>query len=431
MTFTSDSLLIERYQLQKRLGNTALGRQTWLAIDLSSQESVIVKLLAFSPQMEWEELKLFEREAAVLASLSHPRIPRYRDYFSLDKSQGEGIPWFVLVQDYILGESLSDRLEKGQRFNEVEIRSIAAQILEILIYLHELSPPVLHRDIKPSNLILDLENNVYLVDFGAVQSRGAVTGVTFTVVGTSGYAPLEQFWGRAVPSSDLYALGVTLIHLLTGVAPIDLPHRNYKIQFRERVAIDNDLIDWLETITEMAVEKRFQSAKKALKFLQHPHYRQAINSGNSQKLLKPFRSPIRLAKNKDNLAIDLPPKINLPSDSTTLWSLGIITAASILISPILTFILAIIGFVCLRRIQLTFTPEEVLIQYKILNIIYKKFVFKSQNLLGVFLHSNGTDGNYQIRLRTAKNYYLIGNSLREDECLWLGQEIQDWLNLIK
>jgi len=75
--------------------------------------------------------------------------------------------------------------------------------------LHELSPPVLHRDIKPSNLIINSENNVYLVDFGAVQSRGAVTGVTFTVVGTSGYAPLEQFWGRAVPGSDLYALGMT------------------------------------------------------------------------------------------------------------------------------------------------------------------------------------------------------------------------------
>jgi serine/threonine protein kinase len=70
MTFTSNSLLAERYQLQQRLGNTAIGRQTWLATDVLSQESVIIKLLAFSPQMEWEELKLFERESAVLASLS-------------------------------------------------------------------------------------------------------------------------------------------------------------------------------------------------------------------------------------------------------------------------------------------------------------------------------------------------------------------------
>ncbi|MFM7479104.1 MAG: serine/threonine protein kinase, partial [Microcystis aeruginosa] len=296
MTFTSDSLLAERYQLQQRLGNTAIGRQTWLATDILSQESVIIKLLAFSPQMEWEELKLFERESAVLASLYHPRIPRYRDYFSLDKNQGDGIPWFVLVQDYIPGESLSDHLERGQHFTPTVIRNIAQEVLAILIYLHELSPPVLHRDIKPSNLIINSENNVYLVDFGAVQSRGAVTGVTFTVVGTSGYAPLEQFWGRAVPSSDLYALGMTLIHLLTGIVPIELPHRDSKIQFRQLVTIDDDLIDWLETMTNVAVEKRFKSAREALKFLQHPSYRQVSSLVDPKKLPKPPHSSIRIAK---------------------------------------------------------------------------------------------------------------------------------------
>ncbi|MFN9735499.1 MAG: serine/threonine protein kinase [Microcystis sp.] len=431
MTFTSDSLLAERYQLQQRLGNTAIGRQTWLAIDVLSQESVIIKLLAFSPQMEWEELKLFEREAAVLASLHHPRIPRYRDYFSLDKNQGDGIPWFVLVQDYIPGESLSDRLERGQRFTATVIRTIAQEVLEILIYLHELSPPVLHRDIKPSNLIINSENNVYLVDFGAVQSRGAVTGVTFTVVGTSGYAPLEQFWGRAVPSSDLYALGMTLIHLLTGIVPIELPHRNSKIQFRQLVTIDDDLIDWLETMTDMAVEKRFKSARESLKFLQHPYYRQASSLIDPKKLPKPPHSSIRIAKHRDNLEINLPPKIKLLSDAATLWSLAIVLTVSIFISPILTFIIALIGFICLREMQLILTPQEVLIKYKFLNFIYKKFAFKTQDLWGIFLHSNGTEGNYQIRLRTAKNYYLIGQNLREDECLWLGQEIQDWLNFIK
>jgi hypothetical protein len=181
----------------------------------------------------------------------------------------------------------------------------------------------------------------------------------------------------------------------------------------------------------MAVEKRFQSAREALKFLKHPYYRQALKLADPRKLLKPSRSSIRLAKNKDNLEIDLPPKINLPSDAPTLWSLVIVTAASFLISPIFTLIIVIIGWVCLRQMQLIFTPKEVLIKYKILNFIYKKFAFKTEDLLGIFLHSNGTDGNYQIRLRTAKNYYLIGNNLREDECLWLGQEIQDWLNVIK
>lgn len=143
-----------RYQLQKQLGNNA-GRQTWLAIDLeaSPAELVIVKLLAFSPQMQWDEFKLFEREAQVLQQLNHSRIPRYRDYFSLDRHIGEGLCWFGLVQECIPGASLRQLLDEGKRFTETQVRKIARDILEILIYLHELNPPVLHRDIKPSNLI--------------------------------------------------------------------------------------------------------------------------------------------------------------------------------------------------------------------------------------------------------------------------------------
>ncbi|MCA1995452.1 MAG: protein kinase, partial [Coleofasciculus sp. S288] len=150
----AEQVLQEHYQLQRRLGRTAAGRQTWLATDLQSNEQVTLKLLAFNPQMQWEELKLFEREAQVLKAIEHPRIPRYRDYFSLDKQTGAGIPWFGLVQDYIPGFSLQELLEQGKRFTEKQVRGIATEILEILIYLHELSPPVLHRDIKPSNLIL-------------------------------------------------------------------------------------------------------------------------------------------------------------------------------------------------------------------------------------------------------------------------------------
>jgi Serine/threonine protein kinase len=200
-------ILQERYQLQQRLGRTAAGHQTWLAVDLESQEQVTLKMLAFSPEMQWEELKLFEREAQVLQALNHPRIPCYRDYFSLEREAGAGLPWFGLVQDYIPGFSLQELLEKGQRFPEKKVRKIATEVLEILIYLHELSPPVLHRDIKPSNLIWGEDRQVYLVDFGAVQAQAAVTGVTFTVVGTSGYAPLEQFWGRAVAGFGFVCFG--------------------------------------------------------------------------------------------------------------------------------------------------------------------------------------------------------------------------------
>jgi serine/threonine protein kinase len=261
-------VLQERYQLQQQLGQNA-GRQTWLAKDVSesSAQPVIVKLLAFNPQLHWDELKLFEREAQVLNHLNHPQIPQYRNYFSINQQMGNGLPWFGLVQEYIPGDSLQQRLDQGKRFTQQEAQKIAAGILEILIYLHELSPPVFHRDIKPSNLILGKDGQIYLVDFGAVQDRATAEGVTFTVVGTSGYAPPEQLWGRAVAASDLYALGATLIHLLTGTAPADLPLRQMRIQFSDRVRLDPRFSNWLEQLIEPAAERRFSSARQALEAL--------------------------------------------------------------------------------------------------------------------------------------------------------------------
>ena len=244
--------LKSRYRLKIQLGQNA-SRQTWLAVDLKSRPAkpVVVKLLAFGDQVEWNNLKLFEREARVLQQLNHPRIPRYRDYFSLD----DRLLWFGLVQEYIPGDSLQTRLTQKEVFSESTVREIASEILQILTYLHELSPPVLHRDIKPSNLILGEEQHIYLIDFGSVQDKAAKEGATFTVVGTYGYAPLEQFGGRATPASDLYALGSTLIHLLTGIAPADLPQQDARLRFAHLVTINPALARWLEKLTAPNLER--------------------------------------------------------------------------------------------------------------------------------------------------------------------------------
>ncbi len=261
----TQQVLQGRYQLERQLGQNA-GRQTWLATDLSVEpnQEVIVKLLAFNPQMQWEELKLFEREAQVLNNLNHPKIPKYRDYFSLNEETGRGLPWFGLVQDYIPGKSLRQMLDERKKLTESLVQRIATEVLKILIYLHELSPPVLHRDIKPSNLIFGENRQVYLVDFGAVTDRAKTEGVTFTVVGTSGYAPPEQLWGRAVPASDLYALGATLIHLLTGTPPAELPQHQMRIQFADKVNLNPSFTNWIEKLIEPAPEKRFATAREAL-----------------------------------------------------------------------------------------------------------------------------------------------------------------------
>jgi len=456
----AEQVLQERYQLQRQLGRTAAGRQTWLAKDLQSNEQVTLKLLAFSPQMQWEELKLFEREAQVLQALDHPRIPRYRDYFSLDQQTGAGIPWFGLVQDYIPGFSLQELLEQGTRFPEKQVRGIATEILKILIYLHELSPPVLHRDIKPSNLILGEDKQIYLVDFGAVQAQAAVTGVTFTVVGTSGYAPLEQFWGRAVASSDLYALGATLIHLLTGTTPADLPQKDSRIQFSDRVSLNPSFVGWIENMTEIAIEKRYSTAQQALEALQSGQVQPSATTKHPafKKISKPSGTYIQLNKSAEKLKIRIPApglrKLRKYDVSVVLFnifllfiflfSIPVLISLSfyqdLVFSAFVILIFIAINFFFVRyllklfgeKTNIYFDQDYFELERQTLIFSYGKEELALRDIVGVFLQKEGNV--YQVSIRSYyknshyKNY-LLGGALGEDESAWLAQEIQDWLNL--
>ncbi len=273
----TQEVLQHRYQLERQLGDNGV-RQTWLARDLQATEAehelVVVKMLAFGGAVQWDDLKLFEREAQILKAIDHPRIPNYIDYFCVD----DRTLWFGLVEEYIAGESFKDLLNRGQRFSEKQVRKIAKEVLQILIHLHELNPVVLHRDIKPSNLIYGEDEHVYLVDFGAVQDKAAREGVTFTVVGTYGYAPMEQFGGKAVPASDLYALGTTLIHLLTGISPADLPQKDLRVQFSDHVNLSPAFMSWLQRMVEPAPENRFQTAQQAYYALRHGSKKRSDNS---------------------------------------------------------------------------------------------------------------------------------------------------------
>ncbi|WP_395649455.1 serine/threonine protein kinase [Planktothrix agardhii] len=450
--FNQQQILQDRYQLQHQYGRTAAGRQTWLAMDQETQEEVIIKLLAFSPQMAWEELKLFEREAQVLQALNHPRIPRYRNYFSIDQNLGGGLPWFGLVQDYIPGSSLQDLLEKGHRFTEAKVKKIAKDILKILIYLHELSPPVLHRDIKPSNLILDSSEQIYLVDFGAVQAQASVTGVTFTVVGTSGYAPLEQFWGRAVAASDLYALGATLIHLLTNTSPADLPQQNSRIQFADLVSLNRNFVLWIEQITEISLENRLPTAREALELLKAGKIRPRINPDTTpqsaliQKLKQPFYSRISLDKTSQRLNIYLPPKglgklfkmeMGCLHFLMIYFGLGFLLSVFMPIffnNPMLFWFLFSLlfasGFLWIlflidEKTWVEFDHHEFRIIRKSRGIQYPLQSGFIGNIIGVFMEKK--ESKYEVVIRTTSQTYRIGEVFVAEECAWLTQEIQDWL----
>ncbi|MEG4342849.1 serine/threonine-protein kinase [Microcoleus sp. A003_D6] len=288
----SKEILADRYQCDRRLGKQA-GRQTLLARDLITQQQVVVKLLSFSSDFNWEDLKLFEREVETLKSLSHVAIPRYLDSFEIDTPNRKG---FALVQTYIAAKSLQEYLSDGRTFSESEVKQLAAALLDILAYLHQRQPPVIHRDIKPSNILLKNRSGnsvgeVYLVDFGAVQTLATQQGKTVTVVGTYGYMPPEQFGGRAVPASDLYGLGATLIALITKQHPADLPQQDLQIEFEQFSQLSPGFTNWLKWMTNPSLERRPASVQIAKEVLEKP---QEINK---------YSLPLRQRKTVDTSSL--------------------------------------------------------------------------------------------------------------------------------
>ncbi|MGB3691828.1 MAG: hypothetical protein WA865_07090 [Spirulinaceae cyanobacterium] len=132
-------VLKERYVIKKQIAKNS-GRRTFLTHDLETKELVVIKLLTFGEDCQWEDWKLFEREAKTLQRLSHPAIPQYLDYFDIDTSIGKG---FALVQSYIPAKSLQECLKSGRTFSEEEVQQLAKALLEILVYLHGQQPPVI------------------------------------------------------------------------------------------------------------------------------------------------------------------------------------------------------------------------------------------------------------------------------------------------
>ncbi|MDB9539026.1 serine/threonine protein kinase [Anabaenopsis tanganyikae CS-531] len=296
-------ILGDRYEVQQLLGKKS-GRRTFLARDKTTGELVVVKLLSFSSDFEWDDLKLFEREAKILKSLSHPAIPSYLDYFEVNLPKLKG---FALVQSYISGQTLEQYIKVGRTFTESEIKQVATELLEILIYLHGMHPPVIHRDIKPSNILLGERSahhvgQVYLVDFGSVQNVLDTEAGTRTVVGTYGYMPPEQFGGRTVPTSDLYSLGATLIYLVSGNHPADLPQKDFRIQFEQVTHLSPGLTRWLRWMTEPTLERRPSSALEALKALNESD----LKSPLPLNMVKPVGSKIQLSQDWDHLEILIP-----------------------------------------------------------------------------------------------------------------------------
>ena len=294
-----NTLLKQRYLIFKKLSNTGR-RLTFLAQDSCSEELVVIKILLFAnASFKWDDLKLFEREAQTLKNLDYPAIPKYLNYFEIDYENFRG---FALVQTYIDALSLETIMKEGRRFSEVELIEFAEKILAILIYLHQQIPAVIHRDLKPSNILIANRSgnsigDVYLVDFGAAQIAASKENGTITIVGSYGYIPLEQFGGQTTTASDLYSLGMTLIYLITGVHPAELPQVNGRAKFSSS-DISGKFARWLDKVTHPHLDKRFNSAKSALTALKS-------KDGSSGDFLdlRPVNSQVKLHRECNKLKI--------------------------------------------------------------------------------------------------------------------------------
>ncbi len=454
-----DHILRERYEIQRQLGERS-GQQTLLALDQQTHDLVVVKLLIFSSELKWETFKLFEREARTLKELTHPAIPRYLDYFDVETTSGKG---FALIQSYINSSSLEEQVKAGRTFSEPELKQIAKAILEVLIYLHNRYPLIIHRDIKPSNILLTNRSGnsvgqVYLVDFGSVQAA-ASEGGTRTIVGTYGYMPPEQFGERAVPASDLYALGATLIYLASGQHPADLPQRNLRICFENYVSLSNTFIDWLQWMTELFLEQRLESANHALQALEH----ETLRKKQLLVPVKPQDSKVVLTKNHNLLEIYIPPKgfslellpvigfaviwngflVNWYFIALSTWSSGGWLAAffALLHVGVGIWLIVQILFAFFGKVWFHLDQEKISLKYQLFGFKYHHPRPTSQHQILKLERTQTTykkdsEGNRievkpQINIWAGTKKFGIGGGglLSEIELDWLANELSDWLGL--
>lgn len=212
-----------RFVVLGAIGEGSQGR-TFDGFDRLEGRPVAIKRFDVRGARTWKDVDLAEREARVLQSLAHPKLPRYVERFEEDGA-------LYLVMEKIEGESLAALRARGASLSEDEVLRLLQDAGEVLDYLHGRAPPVIHRDLKPGNVIRRPDGSFAFVDFGAVRDKLRPEGGS-TVVGTFGYMAPEQFQGRALPASDVYAMGATALAMLTGRQPEDLPHKGLAIDVR-------------------------------------------------------------------------------------------------------------------------------------------------------------------------------------------------------
>ena len=293
-TCGSKLLLRDRFRVVKPIGQGGFGA-TFLAADqnLPGNPPCVIKQLrpaSTTPYILKMARELFSREAETLGRIgNHPQIPRLLDYFE-DSNQ------FYLVQEYVSGLTLQQEVRKNGVYSEVGVRQFLSEIIPLLQYIHE--QQVIHRDIKPANLIRRSQDaRLVLIDFGAVKNKvsqvttnqSEQSALTAYAIGTPGFAPPEQMAMRPVYASDIYAVGVTCVYLLTGKIPKDLEYNptTGDIMWEHLVQASEHFIKVLKKMLDVSVRNRYQTAQDVLLALDMEPY---LDSLNQSLLSKPSAS---------------------------------------------------------------------------------------------------------------------------------------------
>jgi outer membrane protein assembly factor BamB/tRNA A-37 threonylcarbamoyl transferase component Bud32 len=263
-TLPPGTILQERYEILAVQGVGGMGA-VYRARDL--RFSAVTKIVAAKemsniapdPRLRRIGIQNFEREANILASLSHPAIPKIFDFFT------EGNRSYLILE-FVEGKNLEKLLEERRKpFSQEEVIDWALQVCDVLAYLHSHAPPVIFRDMKPGNLMLRLDGRIMVIDFGI--AKVFEHGQRGTMIGTEGYSPPEQYRGVAEPRGDVYALSATLHHLLTGrdprleppftfhERPIELFNAEVSAEIEAVImkALAYDVDERFESATEMAL----------------------------------------------------------------------------------------------------------------------------------------------------------------------------------
>jgi serine/threonine-protein kinase len=255
-----------RYEIVRRIGGGGMGA-VYLAKDrnLGDAPRAVKEMMEshLDPAQHEKAIGDFKRESLLLTSLEHPSIPTIYDYFyDSDRSR------FYLVMKYISGGDLASRMRAaiGGRLDEKTVTDWGMQVADVLDYLHSRPKPIIYRDLKPANLMIDGNTGrIMLIDFGIARWVTQQQEKGVTAVGTMGYAPPELFSGRVQPASDVYSLGATMFHLLTGSDPQDNPLLIFDFSKNPRPrqiapSISTEMEQILMRCVEYRLEDRYRSA---------------------------------------------------------------------------------------------------------------------------------------------------------------------------